>query len=308
MADLEIIDIHAHIFQTADIGTRYQQALGRRNPERNGTVEEMQGFMKRLGISHTAMLLYSPTTEMFDRRVPDFPREPRERAEAIKNLREEMVGRAIRYNEWGVQQAKAHPEFLPFVWPDPVFMTREAMINELEDKLKKGAKGVKTVPNSLRIYVNDPRYWPVYDFCNRTGLPLLSPSGAGGPFEGSGWDGWGRPTLFKYAFEEFKNLKVIMAHFGGPYYQDVVDMARKYPGFYTDISSQVGLWDDPGHMTTQEGVEWIRKAGVDKVLYGTNYPGSDPVVFAEKLKKLPLKDNELEKVASGNAKQLLGIK
>ena len=302
MADLEIIDAHAHIFQNADIGIRYQQALGRRQPERNGTAEEMLGFMKKLGISKTVMLLYTPTTEMYERRVPDLPKDGAERAKAIKELREQMVGRVIRYNEWGVETAKQHPEFLPFVGIDPVFMSRETLVSELEDKLKKGAKGVKIVPITLRIYLNDPRMWPVYEFCNRTGLPLLTPSGGDA---GVGWDSFGRPIYLKYALEEFKNFKVILAHFGGVNRDDVVELSKRFPNFYTDISSQIGEWDEPGHWTMKEGTEYIRKAGVGKVLYGTNYPGNDPAKYAAKLKKLPLKDSEIEKVASGNIKQIV---
>ena len=55
----------------------------------------------------------------------------------------------------------------------------------------------------------------------------------------------------------------------------------------------------------EEGTSLIRRTGVDKVLYGTNYPGSDPAKYVAKLKNLPLKDNELEKIASGNFKQLV---
>ncbi len=70
----------------------------------------------------------------------------------------------------------------------------------------------------------------------------------------------------------------------------------------------MGEWDEPGHWTVKEGMEWVRKAGVDKVLYGTNYPGSDPAKYINKLKSLPLKSNEMEKIASGNIKSIVGLK
>lgn len=310
MADLEVIDVHAHIHQTADIGIRQQEAIGHRNPERNATAEEMLGFMKQLGISHTVMLLNTPTTQMYEQRVPELPADRREREKAAKELREMIVGRVIRYNEWGIETAKKYPQFLPFVGIDPNLMSREVLVNELEEKRKRGAKGVKIVPSTLRFYLNEPTLWPMYEFCDRTGLPLLTQTGRG-PLERQrpeGWDAWGRPIYLKYALEEFKNLKVITAHFGGGHPNDVVELARKFPGFYTDLSSQVGVWDEPGHWTVQEGVEWIRKVGADKVVYGTNYPGQDPVKYYNKLKSLPLKSSEMEKIASGNIKTILGMK
>ena len=308
MPDLEVIDAHAHIFQSADVGIRYQEAIGHKDPERNATVEEMLGFMKQLGIRHTVMLLNTPTTQMYERRLPDLPVIRKERDVAIKELREQMVGMVIRYNEWGVEEAKKHPQFLPFVGIDPNLMSREALVNELEDKRKKRAKGVKIVPNTLRLYLNNPRLWPMYEFCNRTGLPLLTQSG--GNFGGSndGWDAWGRPIYLKPALEDFKDLKVITAHFGRGYPDDIVELARKFPGFYTDLSSQVGQWDEPSQWTVKDGVEWIRKAGADKVIYGTNYPGSDPVKYLSKFKSLPLTSTEMEKIASGNLKGILGTK
>jgi predicted TIM-barrel fold metal-dependent hydrolase len=308
LANLEIIDGHAHIFQNAETGIRYQTAMGRRqHPERDGTVEEVLATMNALGVSRTVMLLYLPTNDMFDRRIADLPKDPRERAEATKALREELAGRVIRYNEWGVETGKQHPELLPFVGADPIFMTRDGLVNELEDKLKKGAKGVKLVPMALHIYLNDPRLWPVYDFCNRTGLPLLTQSG-GGFQSGDGWDAWGRPIYLRPALEEFKNLKVITAHFGRGYLDDVVELANKFEGFHTDLSSQIGEWGEPGQWTVEEGVEAIRKTGSKKVIYGTNSPQSDPARYVEKLKSLPISDTELEEIAAGNVMRVVGLK
>ena len=312
MPDLEIIDCHAHVYQSADIGIREQQAMrggGGGPPERNGTVEEVLGIMKDTGVSKTVMLCYLPTPVMFDRGTRQLPDDPRERATAIKELRERIASRVVRYNEWACETAKEHPELLPFVSPDPFIMDKEFMMNELEDKRAQGAKGVKIVPQVMGIYLSDPRLWPIYEFCDRTGLPLLTQSGAGGgPFPpGEGFDSWGRPIHLKYALEEFKNLKVITAHFGRGYEEDIVELCQRYPGAYTDLSSQVGEWGEPGHWTMEEGAELIRRAGVDKVLYGTNYPGSNPAKYVEKLKSLSLSDSELGKVAAGNFKQLAGV-
>ena len=168
--------------------------------------------MAETGVSKSVMLCYVPTTVMFERGSRQLPEDPKERPGAIRDLRERIAGRVVRYNEWACETGKEHPNLLPFVGPDPFIMDKDFMVNELEDKLKKGAKGVKIVPQVLGIYLSDPRLWPIYDFCNRTGLPLLTQSGQGaGPVPpGDGFDSWGRPIHLKYALEEFKNLKVIL--------------------------------------------------------------------------------------------------
>lgn len=308
MTELQIIDMHNHVYATAELGRRNQEVLGKQ-ATRDGTVEELLELDQRAGISHAAMMLFLSAGRMYERRALDLPPGGKERAKATRELKEMLTQRITRYNDWGVQVAAEHSQLLPFVGVDPVIMGREALINELEDKLGKGAKGVKIHPGNIGIYLNDPRLWPVYDFCNRTGLPLLTQTGAGGlQRDIGGFDPMGRVSYLKYALEEFKDLKVIAAHFNlGCPPEDVVELARKYPGFHTDISNQLDRWGQPGNWTTDEGVSWIRKAGVEKVVFGSNYLTQDPVSLAQKMRQLPMSSTELEKIANGNAKALLGI-
>ncbi|MEX2446156.1 MAG: hypothetical protein WD734_02365, partial [Dehalococcoidia bacterium] len=63
MADLEIVDIHTHTFASADRGIAWQRSAGagRREPTRNGTIEELRGLMAEAGITYSNMLMYTPT-------------------------------------------------------------------------------------------------------------------------------------------------------------------------------------------------------------------------------------------------------
>src|SRR5262249_42954373 len=155
MADLEIIDVHNHVYPTAELGRRNQEVLGAK-AEREGTVEELLGLMKTVGISHAVMLLYISVGRMYERRLSELPAEPSERAKADKELREMLTGRIVRFNDWGIETSRQHPELLSFVGVDPAIMSREAVINELEDKLQKGARGVKINPGNMGMYLNDP--------------------------------------------------------------------------------------------------------------------------------------------------------
>ena len=52
---------------------------------------------------------------------------------------------------------------------------------------------------------------------------------------------------------------------------------------------------------------WVRKAGVDKALFGSNYLLNDPGVEAAKFRALPMSREELDHIGNLNAKELLGI-
>jgi predicted TIM-barrel fold metal-dependent hydrolase len=306
MADLEIIDVHNHVYQTEELGRRNQEVLGVEAPAHRGTVDELLQLMQAAGISQSVVLLYISAGRMYERRAQDLPKDRKARDQAIHELREMLTGRIVRFNSWGLETWKKHPQLLPFIGVDPVIMSREAVVNELEDKHRRGARGVKINPGNMGIYLNDPRLWPVYEFCDRTGLPLLTQSGAGGmERQRWGWDPKGRAIYLKYALAEFKHLKVITAHFNrGCDPRDVVELA-KFPGFFTDLSTQVGHWGEPGEWSVEEGVGWIRKAGADHVVFGSNYLMHDPVQFAAALRALPMSSNDLEKIAGGNFKSMI---
>jgi predicted TIM-barrel fold metal-dependent hydrolase len=53
-------------------------------------------------------------------------------------------------------------------------------------------------------------------------------------------------------------------------------------------------------------VATIRRIGVDRVAFGTNYPMMDQVGYAQALRSLPLDDDELAQVGYANAARLWG--
>lgn len=190
MADLDIIDIHTHTFATAERGISWQMAAGgwRRAagegataPPRNGTLEELGGIMHQAGISRSVMLMYTPTRFMYEARIKqqELPSDPNEREQIEHEIQTIMAQRAIGNNEWGIQVSEKQPEFLTFAGLDPVYMDEAMLAGEIEDKVKRGAKGVKLVMPTLKLNADDPRMWPVYEHCSRLGVPICMLAGLG---------------------------------------------------------------------------------------------------------------------------------
>jgi predicted TIM-barrel fold metal-dependent hydrolase len=310
MPDFEIIDVHTHTFASAERGIRWQKGITPdREVERAGTTDELLDCMKRGGISRSVMLMYTPTRFMYEaqiKRVSPLPDDPAKREAVERETKDLMVERMIMNNEWACEEIKKSPQLMAFAGVDPVYMSEEALIAEIEDKVAKGCKGVKIVPLALAIYGNDKRLWPVYDTISRLGVPMLSQAG-GGPGETYGKDAWGRPKYFGEALRDFPDLKLILAHMGQGYKEDMIDLCGRFPNLYTDISGQLTDLDQPGGRQSDELVEFIRTCGVEHVMWGTNFPMNNPVLYSELTEKLPLTSEEKELIGSRNAKRVIGI-
>lgn len=309
MPELEIIDIHTHTFASAERGISWQQSIGQATPARDGTVEGLLGLMERTGTSNSVMLMYTPTRFMFEARIRnrELPTDPGEREQVEREIQGLMVQRMIDNNEWAVGVSANEPRLHTFLGIDPAYMDAETMVAEIEDKQRKGAKGAKIVPLALAVYVDDERLWPAYQKMIELGLPLISQSGAGGE-TGDRGDPYGRPKYFSKVMDDFPDLKINIAHLGRGYEDDVIELCRRSPNFYADLSGRLAEIEDPDEGLTAESlVEFIRQCGADHIMFGTNYPMGDLEQYARVMRSLPLTDEEKELVANGNAKTLLGI-
>ncbi len=310
MADLEIIDVHTHTFPSVEAGVRYQRGTGGADREivRNGTIDELQGLMKEAGISRAVMLNFTPTRYLWEGRMAktELPANPVERQKIEREAQLVMAGRMVDHNEWQIEVSQQHPELMNFAGLDPVFMDETALIAEIDDKVSRGAKGVKIVLRALAIYADDPRLMPVYERIAQLGVPITAQVGSHG--EAGDRGAYANPKFFEEGLKRFPNLVVNCVHLGHGFEDEVADLCLRFPNVYTDVSSRLHTVEDPTSGITREWIaEFIRRCGAEHVMFGTNYPGGDPVEYARLLRELPLTDVELELVASGNAKRFLNL-
>ena len=306
MADFDIIDCHVHTFPSADRGMTYQRGTGRSAEaiKRYGTIPELLGLMKENGISKSIMLMYTPTRYMYESRVKgqEMPSNEKERAHVEAEIQTMMAQRMIANNEWAIEVGEQHPELVSFAGLDPVYMDEAVLLGEIDDKIKRGAKGVKIVLRALAIYADDPRLWPVYKRITELDVPITSQVGETG--EAGDRGPYANPKFFEKALKEFPNLRVNAVHLGHGFEEEIADLAGRFPGFYTDFSSRLASIEDPKEPVPQQWfVDFIRRCGADRVMFGTNYPGGDPEQYTRLMQQLPLTDAEKEMVAAGNAKR-----
>ena len=314
MSGFYVIDAHVHTYRTPEIG--YQALSGWNAVGCCGTPEELVPIMKEAGISLAVQVNNTPARSMFDAALAGLPEE--ERDSAREGLREKITGRVRRRNEWTSQMAREHPELIPFMSVDPI-MGPAAVMDELKDKIENfGARGLKIHPGEGRFSMDDPILRPVFETIERLGVPVISHGG----IEMTDPDQeFTRPRAFAGLLERFPDLTVVIAHLGNGYLDESVEMARKYPNLYFDTSAMISgaedgssllgdgsrLLVDRPPLSDDEAVDLIRRIGVDRVMFGSDYPWFHPGWDLKRFLGLKFDDREKKALLAGNAQRILKL-
>ncbi|MBU0493780.1 MAG: amidohydrolase family protein [Chloroflexi bacterium] len=281
-----IVDMHVHLFPTQEVGkqivTEIQETYGA-GYHSYGTPDEYLADMARAGIDYGVMVSFAPDHQ-------------------LKNT-----------NFWttAITRPKksgpaAYPMLIPFVSVSPTMKGRTP-VEELEFRLKWGMRGVKIHPIAQGFAPDDERMWPVYQWLVARNLPILTHSGIN-VVENEQTD-LARPRRWLPALKDFPSLRLILAHMGGGFWDEAIDIVRTYPQVMLDTAialTAVELrnknWlDDTG------AVEMIRAVGADHVLFGSDYPWIDPAGDVARIRSLPLTDGEIRLILGENAARILRL-
>ncbi|MFN8559733.1 MAG: amidohydrolase family protein, partial [Dehalococcoidia bacterium] len=231
-----IIDIHTHLWRTPEIG---RQALAPRpNIVWTGTVQEHLDTMKSGGVERAVVLLVTPTREMRERALRERGSfgDPQWADSSGLALDRKLLERMDRNNTWGCAMGLHNPQLIPFINVDPDLLAGQELRNYVRNRVAEGARGVKLLPLQHHFHGDDRRLWPMYEYLEQTGLPVLSQSGAGGAVSPHTGDAWGRPIYFGAAAAAFPRLNFVLAHFGSGYTADVLALADRHERIHFDTS------------------------------------------------------------------------
>lgn len=96
-----------------------------------------------------------------------------------------------------------------------------------------GLRGVKLYPHS-GFYVNDRRLYPVYEYCECAGVPVIIHSGI--KAVRLQYMKYNNPMNADDVATDFPGLNVIMCHGGYPWTEEFIAVAGTNPNVYVDIS------------------------------------------------------------------------
>jgi predicted TIM-barrel fold metal-dependent hydrolase len=306
MTEFEIIDAHVHTYKTPDIG---RQALSGFDASGCcGTPEELVPIMQAAGIRQAVQCNMTPARSMFEAALSGLPSDQVEGARPA--LLEKICDRIRRRNEWTCRMAQEQPGLIAFISVDPI-MGQETMLAELLNKVdNQGARGLKIHPGEGRFFPDDPSLGPVYEIMVERNLPVIS---HGGLDIANPDPSYTRPSAFDGVAERYPGLNLVIAHLGNNFFDESVQMAAKYPNIFFDTSAVIP-GDENGEplikgnaLSNLEAVELIRNIGVERVMFGTDYPWFNPIWDLKRFLKLDFSETEKEALLGGNAKRILGL-
>lgn len=164
----------------------------------------------------------------------------------------------------------------------------------IDEIIAFGFRGVKLHPDFQRFDIDDPKLFPIYEAMEGR-LPLLIHMGDAHSDASS-------PAKLLNVIKRFPSLTIIAPHLGGFSRWDEAMETIVGQNIYLDTSSALDF------IPKEKAVGIIRAHGIDKVLFGSDYP---MWVHRDELKRffaLGLSDEENEKILYTNAAKLLGIK
>lgn len=187
----------------------------------------------------------------------------------------------------------ANPSFIGFGTLHPR-MEYGDIQTEVERIISLGLMGIKLHPEFQDFYIDDERALAIYEAIEGK-LPLLIHMGDENKTSSS-------PERLAKIMDMFPNLIIIAAHLGG--YRMWRESMSYLVGrnLYLDTSSS--LW----FLDKEKAVEIIRKHGVKKVVFGTDYPMWNHVDEMERFNRLGLTEDEKALILWKNAERLLKLK
>ena len=190
----------------------------------------------------------------------------------------------------------------------------------VEEKIKEidrlNLRGIKLIP-TLQFFnpvESREKIEKVFEFCEKRGKIVTYHTGCD-PYvwEEPHFSQDANPMHLKPIIEDFKGVKVIVAHMGcyssrmpGIWMDEALELGKNHENVWFDIAAVIYV------VTREKFVHKIRKTvGMDQVLFGSDYPAVQGVtieMMVDDVKKSPhLTEIEKEKILGLNAIELLGL-
>ncbi|HEY3919702.1 MAG TPA: amidohydrolase family protein [Stellaceae bacterium] len=227
---------------------------------------------------------------------------------------------------------KAHPErfaaFATLPTPDV-----KASVTELQRTVKLGFKGTMVNGHTNGEFLDDKKYWPIFEAAEALGVPFYlhprepHPSAAfyfsGYPEIATAACGFTVDTqihflrlIFAGVFDAFPKLTFILGHLGEglPFVLDRIEdhtaLAAKRRGLkktFAEVMRSNIVVTTSGNFSPPAFRCTLDILGIDRIIFSVDWPYESNKIGVAFLNSLGLPSADLEKLAHGNAEKLLKL-
>ena len=177
---------------------------------------------------------------------------------------------------------------------------RAAAFATIDNAIKSGFKLINIEPGAYPVpmYADDRKLYPIYGHCEDKGIPIiLMVGGTAGPDLS-----YSDPIRTDRLLADFPRLQVVVAHGAWPWVTQILHVAFRRPNLW--LSPDMYFSRMPGW---QEYVNAADTFLSERMLYASSFPFCPVLGYKEWFEKLPIQQQNLQKVMGNNAKRLLAL-
>jgi len=209
-------------------------------------------------------------------------------------------GMSQMLNQWTREFADKQPDVIPFGTVHPHDKDRDRIVAQCFEEY--GFYGLKLHALVLKMAVDDPVFFPIYEKTEEFGKILMLHAGNGPRLEGSSLDNASVAGVkrVKVILKHYPNLKLIIPHLGAEEIDKFFDLMEGHRNLWMDTTMMLA-----GYFPKQPSLKRIEKLS-DRILYGSDAPHIPYPLDIEmkNIKKWFTKDVQ-EKLFFKNARKLL---
>ncbi len=157
-----------------------------------------------------------------------------------------------------------------------------------------GLTGVKFHPDFQNFEIDDPAMMKIYEAIGPDMVLLFH--------LGDRTSENSAPERLAKVLDALPELRIVAAHFGGYCMWERAKQCLVGRNVWLDTSSSIAF------LGSEAAAEIVKAHGVDRVLWGSDYPAVQPQTAIAQLQSLGLSAEDQEKIFFRNAEKLLGIR
>jgi predicted TIM-barrel fold metal-dependent hydrolase len=276
------IDAHLHVFPDEASGLLAQG--GERLAGHAGVVEEVRAIAAQSGITRVIALNTAIGSVL----------------RGFGQSEERIWANLVENNEWICRVGAENDVISAALSADPT-VDRAAMVAHLRDMLGRYAvRAIKVHPAIAHVLPDDPGFLSIYEVARDARVPVVS---HGGSSVGAFYEAeiqYCAPDNFVPVLAKYPDVPLVIAHLGQPYFDDLLAVGAAHANALTDLSFALGarLIDPAGLLRV------VRAFGVERVMFGTDFPFFDPADSLDYLSGAGFTAGELEAITSTNAERV----
>ena len=170
------------------------------------------------------------------------------------------------YMDWLFETCSVDDRYIPFISVDP--NKGEDALRSIERLVKRYApKGIKIYP-ATGYYPNDPKYDAYWKLIDDLGLVMVTHAGhALPPLD----EKYCHPEFFRPIAEKYPDSKIIIAHLGGKFHDELFPLMDACDNVYTDCSA-LQAWIPDDKSMVGKRLDAVTSRYPDRVVFGTDFP------------------------------------